>query len=450
MKYMRTTAAVLCVLLVCLISVPLTVFAAGATVTVGQVTARPGDTVTVPVTISRVEEVGGLEVHVQYDTAVLECVEATVGSGVSGLMMKNVNTTPVGHADQVWFTAIGNPTTVEGEVMSITFKVRDNAPGGDTALTLATDRLAVLVGKDASSLDVTPVDGAIRVSGGQADDPTQATDPTTTASAKPTQTTVKSTATSDAKTPTSTTGASNDTPTTTPTIPSGMVAIEDEQGQTVTRTDGEIVVVPSQETMADLNGDAVTNADGKPTMVQAVALMVDELTAKPGDTVTVEVSVSALAEVLTVGIGIDYDTKALTFEGGEVVGFVKDGMKKMAVVTENKKGTVDITAMSDTPVSGSGMVAQLRFTVNKNAYNGEYRLSTASKPFFQTANGELPVKYYAGEIRVEGGKEHGGLSSWLTNEGMLTVVLVIALPIAAVVLIAVVAFLVLKSKKTTE
>lgn len=456
MKRIYSAAALVCVLLLCLTMLPLSAAAADATVTVANATVKPGDTFEVPVTVTHAENVGGVEIHVAYDGNVLECVSASLGDAMSGFMMKNVNTVPANHPNEVWLTALGSNATIEGEAMRITFKVKDDAKSGDTTLTVVPNRLAILVGLEANALSVESVNGIVTI---EADDDTVATTtkaPATTTAKKPTTTTAKTPVNTTAVNEQTTTATSADSTTaaTKETVPSGMVAVEDENGQTVTRDNGVVVTVPSRETVVDGNGETIKDDEGNPVMVPTIALMLDEKTGKPGETVTIEVAISAVADLTALGVSVEYDTDALTFAGGECIGFVKKHMTTTNVA-ENQKGTVEIAALSAEAVSGSGAIAQLHFTVNDDAKNGDYRLSVASKPLFQAGMMELPYKLFAGRITVEGGRESGnvfeifGLGAGV-GVGVLVAVAVIGIPLIFVTVMAILSIRIVRRRKAEQ
>ena len=152
-------------------------------------------------------------------------------------------------------------------------------------------------------------------------------------------------------------------------------------------------------------GNIVTNAAGEPTKVKAVGVVVGSATAKPNETVTVKVSLSTVSELTALGLSVHYDATALSFEGGECVGFVKDGAS-MSSVLEHESGVVDISAIAAKGISGSGDVAELRFKVKNTAKNGEYRLAVKGDPLLQTSEYEYPVKTAAGVLRVEGAAQN--------------------------------------------
>lgn len=434
MKRMKMAVAWVCALLICLSVMPVSA-QTEATVSAASAFAEPGSTIQIPISVTRVEEAVSIGMHVWYDPAVLKCVDAQMSATVQSMTMANANTEPLNHPNEVWLTAIGtSPVVLEGEVMTITFEVLSNAPMGTSPVKVLQEGLSISERTDLRALRVAGLDGSVTVVGDASDIPAQIT--TTSASKTPDQgftttvtdtnvvgTTVQS-VTNDA--PVQSTDAPYGTTTTMNNIDNNdNVGNTDNSGNNnnvgnvgnthsspnnigtnekpITQPDGEVVELP-EETVVDIQGNIVTDASGNPAKVKAVAIMFDEITASPEETITVNVSLSAVADLTAIGIGVHYDTNALAFEGGECVGFVKDGMS-MTAVKENKSGVVDISAMGG-GVSGSGAIAQLRFKVKNTAKNGAYRLSAEGTPLLQTREIELPVKVIAGKIHVEGAAEN--------------------------------------------
>ncbi len=105
-----------------------------AQVKVGTVTGNPGDTVTVPVSISSNPGFAGFTFVIDYNTSALTLVEITKGdllnASESGAFIKNISGKTVNWTDSVNIT--GN-----GIVLKLTFKITDGAAGGNYAVTLA-------------------------------------------------------------------------------------------------------------------------------------------------------------------------------------------------------------------------------------------------------------------------------------------------------------------------
>ena len=105
-----------------------------AQVKVGTVTGNPGDTVTVPVSISSNPGFAGFTFVIDYNTSALTLVEITKGdllnASESGAFTKNISGKTVNWTDSVNIT--GN-----GIVLKLTFKITDGAAGGNYAVTLA-------------------------------------------------------------------------------------------------------------------------------------------------------------------------------------------------------------------------------------------------------------------------------------------------------------------------
>ena len=104
MKYIHSALVLLLVLVFGIGMMP--VAAAGATVTVGEATAYPGETVTLTVSATGFAEIAGIDLHLCYDTTRLECVTGRAVGLAATMAMADTNTAVSGHPDEVWFTAM--------------------------------------------------------------------------------------------------------------------------------------------------------------------------------------------------------------------------------------------------------------------------------------------------------------------------------------------------------
>ena len=385
MKRTSRVLALLLVLVFCMTAMP--VSAADATITVGNVAAKAGETVTVPVSISHLDNIASIGMHVWYDTSVLKCVSAQMSDTVASMNMANANIKPVRNTDRVILTAISlKPVVLDGVVMTVTFEVLADAPNGITPIKVLEEGLSVST-TDLAEQTLTIVNGGITIGDGVAAEPV-----TTTAVSDPTA--VDTTVTSAKTDATTQTTAQGVTPT------SGASDQSEQPSQATTTTMMEL----PEETVVDVAGNVVTNAAGEPTKVKAIGVLVSSATATPNETVSVKVSLSAVAELTALGLSVHYDATALSFESGECVGFVKDAASMQSVL-EHESGVVDISAIAANGMSGSGDIAELRFKVKSTAKNGEYRLAIKGDPLLQTSDYEFPVKTSAGILRVEGAVE---------------------------------------------
>ena len=170
-KILRVSAVLVLVLALCMTVTPVSA-AADATLTVGNVTAKAGDTVEVPVSITRLENIGSIGFHVQYDATVLKCTAATMSDVIASMDMANANTKPVRHNDRVILTAVGlNPVVLDGVVLTLTFEVLADAPQGVTPVKVLEEGLSVSTIK-IEERTVALVDGGVTVGDGTASEST--------------------------------------------------------------------------------------------------------------------------------------------------------------------------------------------------------------------------------------------------------------------------------------
>ena len=121
------SAAAVCVLLLCL---TVSAFAAGTQLEVSSAQAHPGDTVDVTVSIKGNPGYAGFDLIADYDSDVLEMTGFKL-SRVSGALSSAAADT--GMATFASLTSV----TEDGVIATMTFRVRDGAPAGDTSVGLA-------------------------------------------------------------------------------------------------------------------------------------------------------------------------------------------------------------------------------------------------------------------------------------------------------------------------
>ncbi len=373
MKYIRSVLVLLLVLVFDIGMMP--VAAAGATVIVGEATAHPGETVTVTVSATGFAEIAGIDLHFRYDATRLECVTGRAVGLAATMAMADTNTAVSGHPDEVWFTAMTmDSVSGDGDLVELTFRVKEDAPEGVATVALTKSDLS-----DTNYRTVTAdtVDGGITVA---------EQDGATTAPSANGQTT-----------------APVDTPTQgdaeTTTVP--MTAGTTVPMTAMTKPNGEEISLPDPEPATDINGNAMTDDAGEPLYVQGVAVTVDEVEAKPGETVTVHVAVSSVTDLTAMVLKMEYDPEALEYISGETEGLLKETMT-WAAVMQDEAGAVSIGATHADGVSGEGLIATLRFKVKATADARDYRLSLRSDSEMQAGDIAVPLYLYSGEVRVMG------------------------------------------------
>ena len=377
MRCKMITAVILTVCLMATMVCP-TPAAPVATFTVGTVDAAPGDTVTVPLSITQVSGIGAISAYLYYDTAVLECVDAKASGIMLDMDMCDANSAPIGKPGQVAVTGMSlNGVAGSGDILLVTFKVKANAPGGMSTIGFAGDWAPELLTADSSitALEYALQDGGVnvKVSGGEA--------PATT-TAKPV--TAAPTA-ADPVTPSQT-----DDATTAPTTADAVVP---------TLADGQTVAI-TEETAVDVRGDVVTNPNGEAVKYKTVAVVLDEVTADPSGTATLTMSMSAVEGLTMMIVDVSFDTEAFEFVSFTAEGFAKD--MNMVNAVENKQGIVTLSASDTDGVSGSGAVATLTFNVKSSAKGGEYRFAMKNETVLLADEVELPFNTYTGVVTVSG------------------------------------------------
>ena len=352
-----------------------------ATLTVGTVAACPGDTVTVPLSVSQIDGIGAVGIYVTYDTSMLECISAEAVGIMNDMDTNTANTAPVNRQGEVWLTGMCLAgISGSGDLMHMTFKVKESATDGFATIGFVAEKDQQLILVDGSLMGVTCTAGGVSIA-------TEAT--VTESTAAPTA------AATDAST------AATDT-----RVPSGNEAVTpptDANTSTtaVTRANGETVTV-TEMTVVDANGTPMTTPQGEPLTMQSVAVMISEVTAVPGEQVTVEVALTAVSELSMFGIDVSYDTEMVTFVSGEMIGFVAENMNTSNVMSE-QEGVVVLSGADPTGVSGEGAIARLTFEVKRTAKAGKCRLALSPDPILVAeSSAQIPFVTYAGSITVGG------------------------------------------------
>ena len=141
---MKKIISILLVITLLLMSMPLVLSASAeaATFAVGQVTAKAGEEVTVPVTISGNPGIIAFKVTIAYDATVLEVVSMTKNTANS---FSTVAFSPLTRNPLVitWDESLSPNDTTNGDVAYITFRVKDTAAAGTSPLTIAYDQADV-------------------------------------------------------------------------------------------------------------------------------------------------------------------------------------------------------------------------------------------------------------------------------------------------------------------
>lgn len=399
LKALRSLAALVMTCLFCLAVLPVTA-AATVTLTVSTAAAAPGDTVTVSLSASQIDGLAAIGVHLVYDDAVLECLEATAQGLMKDMDMNEANTEPIGYSSQVWLTGMSlKGVSGSGEIMTVTFRVKDDAPEGMTTIGFADDYDTELITPTYEYIDCSLAEGGIVVDR-DVSSPTAAAEATT----------------SNAKT----------------------TAAPDSASAAPTTPNGETVTLTSQPVF-NTNGDAVVDDSGEPVMMSEIAVMVGNAAADPGETVTVPISISEATGLTGLSISLAYDTEQLTFVDGSCVGFVKDSMS-VSFVNENNEGIVSIGATDSQGADGSGVIAELTFKVNKTAKAGHYALSLNPAPEFLNHTIKMPVQTHNGDFHIE-------TDGTPSNDVVVYAVIALAL---AIVLAAVVWRMAIRKKATPK
>ncbi|MBQ3094178.1 MAG: hypothetical protein IJC52_03305 [Clostridia bacterium] len=405
MKRIFAMLSAVLALVFCLTALPVSA-APVATASIGTVTAARGETVTVPVSITQISGIGAIALHIRYDGSVLECIDAQAVGIMNQLDMTTANTEPQNRPNEVWLTGMGlKGMNGSGELMQIQFKVKDNAPAGLSPLEFtATAEQELIQGTPIEALEMALTNGGVMVKDEQAAPTTEPPLQTGVVTTAPPATNVTNAPTQVV--PAQTTG-NQDAPTNGNEAPTNAPATE-------------ATTVPTGVVITKEDGTEVTDKQGQPVVKDAVGISMDKVVGKPGDTVTVNVSVSNVTGLTALGISVRFDPEALTFVSGERKGFL--GEMSYADVTADGD-LISIGATNPQPVSGDGVIATLTFTVTKKATTGVHTLKFDPVPMLMADTIDLPFEVFDGAVTVEGGATAGGGFSSTTLYVILGVVL---------------------------
>ena len=151
----------LCLTAALLLSISAVGYAAPTpTLTVSEVTAAPGDTVSVTVSLANNPGIIGFRYFVTYDAAVLELTKATpqgIRDVVTGPLTKNPFVF-------TWMDALKPDNTYNGAVITLTFRVREEATAGKSPITVTYQEDDV-INAAFENVDFAIVNGGVTVKG---------------------------------------------------------------------------------------------------------------------------------------------------------------------------------------------------------------------------------------------------------------------------------------------
>lgn len=103
------------------------VFATGPTITVGSLEAMPGETITIPVSISGNPGINTFSLGFSYDASKLSLLDVKLSSNLGGQFAYKKKA--------VWLNS--SDTKYNGEILYLSFKVSDNAEYGESSVSVA-------------------------------------------------------------------------------------------------------------------------------------------------------------------------------------------------------------------------------------------------------------------------------------------------------------------------
>ncbi len=400
MKCKKLSAVLLAVCLMLLAACP--VFAEPVpTFAIDTVPARAGDTVTVTLSLTQVSGISGIAAHVTYDGAVLECLGAKTCGFVNNMDMADANPNPIHATNEVWLSGLSlSGVAGSGAIMEMTFKVKENAPAGLSVIGFSSTWAPELLGNDADAevLEYTMKQGGVQIGSDAPAVTTQATAAATTA-APDVSTAAGEVTTAPTKAPA------------VPTLPNGST------------------VAVTEETAVDIDGNVVTQPNGEAAVFQTVALMLDEVTAAPGEQVTLKLSLSQVSDLTAMIVDVTFDEQAFEYVSYTVEELGKE--MNMVQVQDAENGMITVSGTDPEGVSGGGAVIALTLKVKNDTKAGEYRFAVADTSSLLMDKVALPYKGYTGIVTVSGDSVGGGISV----RGMVIGAVVVVAAIGVILLV---------------
>ncbi|MBQ9414339.1 MAG: hypothetical protein IJU16_04340 [Clostridia bacterium] len=436
MKQCKCVLCVLICLLLCLSG--MAVSAEGdAKVMISTASAKPGETVSIDLSIQCDQTFGALGFYLTYDAQALECVSAEEKGVLAKMGMSTVNTSPNGQTGEIWVTGMSlSDMQGDGPIATLTFRVKEDAATGwsQIAFSEREQEWYQASGNSTVAIPFSMTNGGINITtdGGQ-DTPTAVTTAEPNSDPEETQAPATVSSQSNATTPTSAPVTQAD----------GSIAVTNAAGQAVTMPDGSAATLAPVATLLGASGTAATQANGDVLEAAGVGVLVEGGTVQPGGKATVKLSLTEVPDLASFQVRLAYDATHLNYLSGKLVGFVAD-MPNAAIVTgtETVGNDILITAMNTSGVSGSGVIAELEFQVYSDTPAGTYAVTFAKgSELYTTEMGLYTATEIPGAIQVEGAiipgfervAENGGgmLWLWLLIGGLAIVGVIVGVIMAA-------------------
>ena len=332
-----------------------------SSIEVSTVTAKKGDTVEVPVTLSANSGVVAVSFTVDYDKNALELLDVK-----DGALFKDASFTPGGDKAAVpyrlmWENALATENyTNTGDLAVLQFKVLDTAKDGLSEIKLDIEKDNTF-DVDMDNVEFKTVNGGIQLG-----------DVVTTPAVTSAVTTVKSTA--------STTTTTKATETTTKATETTTKAAETTtKGSSVTTTAATTTKATTESTTtttATKATEASTTTTAATSAAKAADIEISSVTAKAGDEITVPVKLNNNKGIAAISFTINYDQSALTLTE------VTDGalFKDASFTPSGDYKTVPFRVMWENALAkdnytNTGDIAILKFKVAANAKDGAYPIT---------------------------------------------------------------------------
>ncbi|NLY44357.1 MAG: hypothetical protein GX066_10465 [Clostridiaceae bacterium] len=158
-KFSFTLKIVTVILSICMVFGTMPgVFAANPIVTVGTATGKPGETVSIPVTLTDNSVIAGYQLSITYDPSKVIAKNVVFNPNQrQGGSSQNLNTAAEGY---IRIAYAASEPLFEGLIFTVSFEIKEGAPGGEVAVEMTGERFDDV---NADKVPVTVIQGKIIV-----------------------------------------------------------------------------------------------------------------------------------------------------------------------------------------------------------------------------------------------------------------------------------------------
>ena len=165
-----------------------------------------------------------------------------------------------------------------------------------------------------------------------------------------------------------------------------------------------------------VNGSVTINAE-EPPITDGRKLIIPELTAKPGDTITVPINVTDATGIAGADIVVTYDQSMLTVKPDEIKATTLSSGINLVVNAETA-GEITLSMAGTKGIAeGSGAIVEIVFAVSATAKDGDKSpLTFTDAALYDELGNDIPVQTEDGILTIEAGTQPQEFPRWDVNE----------------------------------